>query len=51
MNTQEKIAIDIVLLLPENINTICKELNKTSDKKRLYIFRGWIQPAYYLGYG
>jgi len=33
METQEKISIDVVLLLPENVNDICKKFKKESDKK------------------
>ncbi|MFT5281126.1 MAG: hypothetical protein ACI9AR_000583 [Flavobacteriaceae bacterium] len=51
MNNQEKISIDIVLLLPENINTICKELNKTSNKDDYVSFEDGYNPHITLGMG
>jgi hypothetical protein len=48
---KEKIAIDIVLLLPENINNICKELNKTSDKNSYVSFEDGYNPHVTLGMG
>jgi 2'-5' RNA ligase len=47
----EKIAIDVVLLLPENINNICKELNKGSDKKDYISFEDGYNPHLTLGMG
>lgn len=51
MDDKEKISIDVVLLLPENINTICKELNKTSDKKEYVSFEDGYNPHITLGMG
>lgn len=47
---KEKIAIDIVLLLPENINTICKELNKELNKDYVSFEDGYF-PHITLGMG
>ncbi len=51
MQNQEKISIDVVLLLPENINKICKELNKESDKKDYVSFEDGYNPHLTLGMG
>ncbi|MEK7202299.1 MAG: hypothetical protein AAB669_02120 [Patescibacteria group bacterium] len=48
---QEKIAIDVVLLLPEKINNICKECNKGSDKKDFVSFEDGYNPHITLGMG
>jgi len=48
---QEKIAIDVVLLLPENINNICKELNKSSNKQDYISFEDGYHPHITLGMG
>ena len=48
---QEKISIDVVLLLPENINSVCKELNKTSDKNDYVSFEDGYNPHITLGMG
>ena len=51
MNVQEKITIDVVLLFPENINNICKELNKTSDMNNYVSFEDGYHPHLTLGMG
>ena len=51
MENQEKISIDVVLLLPEYINDICKELNKESDKKDYVSFEDGYNPHLTLGMG
>ena len=51
MENQEKISIDVVLLLPEYVNDICKELNKESDKKDYVSFEDGYNPHLTLGMG
>ena len=51
MSMREKIAIDVVLLLPEEINNICKELNKTSNKRDYISFEDGYNPHITLGMG
>ena len=51
MQDQEKISIDVVLLLPEKINSICKELNKESDKTDYVSFEDGYNPHLTLGMG
>lgn len=48
---QEKIAIDVVLLLPEDIQNLCKELNKTSDRVNYISFEDGYNPHVTLGMG
>ncbi len=48
---QDKIAIDIVLLFPENINNICKELNSNSNKENYVSFEDGYNPHVTLGMG
>ncbi len=47
----KKIAIDIVLMLPEEIEKICIELNKESDKSRYVSFLDDNRPHISLGMG
>mgnify|MGYP001584093207 CR=1 FL=1 len=51
MQDKEKISIDVVLLLPEKINSICKELNKESDKTDYVSFEDGYNPHLTLGMG
>ncbi|MBP9711556.1 MAG: hypothetical protein KBD55_00800 [Candidatus Pacebacteria bacterium] len=48
---QEKIAIDIVLLLPENISNICKELNRSLEIEDYVSFENGYYPHITLGMG
>lgn len=43
--------MDLVLLLPENINTICRELNKSSNKESYISFEDGYNPHITLGMG
>jgi len=47
----DKIAIDIVLLFPENINNMCKELNDNSNKENYISFKDEYHPHITLGMG
>lgn len=51
MKEIEKISIDVVLLFPQNINNICKELNKKSDKENYVSFEDNYNPHITLGMG
>ncbi|MBP6912137.1 MAG: hypothetical protein KBB88_02975 [Candidatus Pacebacteria bacterium] len=51
MSTQNKIAIDIVLLLPEEINILCYDINATSNKKEYVDFKDGYNPHITLGMG
>ena len=48
---QEKISINVVLLLSEEINNICKKLNKESNKKDYISFEDGYNPHLTLGMG
>lgn len=47
----EKIAIDVVLLFPDSVNQICKDLNKGSDKNEYISFEDGYNPHLTLGMG
>lgn len=48
---EEKIAIDVALLLPESLNSTCRKLNKGSDEKNYISFRDGYNPHITLGMG
>ncbi len=49
--TQDKIAIDVVLLLPEEINQLCRKLNSFTDTKEYILMSEGYQPHITLGMG